>query len=167
MALLFWGLAAGTCYVIFRHLASGIPWSDVAAVVTDRAGEREAGNSAAGLASRDDMPPVAQVSAGPGGSTGTPAAREESIWGEPDANGYSVLSARGSSAPRGVVKGSRVRLRAEPNTASKILGHFDDGRVCEVTRRYWSGREKYHWFMVISGQDSGWMYGEYLKMTED
>jgi hypothetical protein len=63
--------------------------------------------------------------------------------------------------------GNRVRLREAPNTKANILGHFDRRQELEVMERYFSGNEKHPWFKVSSGDNSGWMYGEFLRMTED
>jgi hypothetical protein len=164
--LIFWGSVLGLCYLVFANLAKDIPWSSVEAVVRGR--KNDAGTVAPGGV--ENLPPIAPDE--------PPADEEETIpagppeWGERDANGYSVLVTSGGGAHdglsmRGTVKGNRVRLRAEPNTQSQILGHFETGNEIAVTERYWSGREKFHWFKVASADNSGWMYGEYLRVTED
>jgi hypothetical protein len=67
----------------------------------------------------------------------------------------------------GEVNADRVRMRDAPNTKGRILGQFDKGHEFSVTGRYSSGNEKYPWFGVISGDVSGWMYGQYLRLAED
>jgi hypothetical protein len=175
-ALVFWGAVIGVCYAVFGYLTRDIPWPDVMAVVTGRSIDTEEGRGAAVSASDDasgsaDMPPIAPDASGDAAIEGVLAPEVKPAWGEPDENGYSALEAQGSGAEnlafRGVVKGKRVRLREEPNVKSQILGHADAGQEFTVTRRYWSGQEKYHWFRVNSGSDSGWMYGEYLRVIED
>jgi len=95
-------------------------------------------------------------------------------WGEQDANGYSVLilpeqgeAGRAGVSMRGVVRGNGVNLRAEPNTGSERLGQFNSGKEFDVTRRYWSGSEENFWYEVGSGDDNGWMYGQFLRVEEE
>ncbi|MDR3322242.1 MAG: SH3 domain-containing protein, partial [Synergistaceae bacterium] len=177
-ALLFWGILIGGCYAAFRYFAADIPWSDVLAVVTGRRLDTDDETAldvipvdGSDLNSDDvgeaAMPPIApeDVSsdvipdAGP-----IPDARP--VWGATDSSGYSFLSPEGVFLP-GAVNAGRVRLREEPNTKARILGQFDRGSEFGITGRYSSKNEKNPWFRVSSGDIYGWMYGEYLLVTED
>jgi hypothetical protein len=173
--VIFWGAVIGVCYALFSYLAKDVPWADVAAVVTGRrrggAGDpapTEAGVFDENVSGDALLPPIvperADVPPAP-----PPDAKPE--WGEPDSNGYSELAAPGGSPGlffmKAAVRGTRVNLRSEPNTRSSVVGRFAGGHEFVTSRRYWSGQEKFHWYRVESDAGSGWMYGEYLRVTED
>jgi hypothetical protein len=96
------------------------------------------------------------------------------VWADADANGYGKLvpsdqSSTDTEIPslKGMVLGDRVRLRAAPNTNSKILNHYNKGVSLDVLQRYSSGQEQYYWFNVgISGR-TGWMYGEFVGIPDE
>ena len=179
-ALMFWGIVIGAFYGVYKFLGNGIPWSEVMALVASKEEPRTVGmpvtESAGGIS--ESMPPIVPETSGSGDLPVTPEPiRAEPLqpskpeWGAQDANGYSVLILPGQEGAgvsrKGAVRGNRVRLRAEPNTRSQILGQFDSGKEFDVTGRYWSGNERYFWYGVSSGGDSGWMYGEYIRMEEE
>jgi hypothetical protein len=175
--VLFWGIVVGICYALFGYLAKDVPWADVAAVVTGRRrdaanapAEAETGVSDEHISVDAHLPPIIPeppVEASPG----LPPPDVKPEWGEPDSNGYSELTAPGVEPGgflmKAVVRGTRVNLRSEPNTRSTVVGRFAGGHEFMTERRYWSGREKFHWYRVESDAGSGWMYGEYLRVTED
>jgi uncharacterized protein YgiM (DUF1202 family) len=105
----------------------------------------------------EPLPPVEPL-----GTPETPAALS---WSPPDARGYSdPVSPSGDPVPAisGTVQGDRVRLRSEPNTASRIIRHFNKGAKVEITRRYAAASEEYPWYQIKAGGRSGWMYGQYV-----
>ena len=193
-ALVFWSVAIGSLYALYNFLGRDIPWSDVVALVTgseSRTGGAhvtESGYARYGglppivpeTGNYDGFPPIVPETSGSGGLTNTPHTPEEPVpslrpeWGSQDANGYSVLTLPGQDGAgrdggslRGVVNGGRVRLRAEPNTESEVLGQFDSGKEFEVTRRFRAAGAGIYWYRVSSGADEGWMYGEYLRIAEE
>jgi uncharacterized protein YraI len=94
-------------------------------------------------------------------------------WSAPDSNGYSDLDVRGSSgliefgATLPVeVTGDSVRVRSAPNTDADILTHLSKGTVLGASRRYSSAQDRFHWFNVETGGNAGWVYGEYLNITQ-
>ena len=116
-ALLFWGMAIGAIYAVYRFLGSGIPWSDVAAVVAGtepRTGEvplmdtdvhsEELPPIVPETSDSGDLPPIVPETENLGGLPDSPdpiptePIQAEPIpppkpeWGEQDANGYSVLT---------------------------------------------------------------------------
>jgi len=203
-ALVFWGVAMGALYGVYKFLGSGIPWSDVMAMVTGS--ERQTGGIPLTDVHIEELPPIvpetsdsdvlppivpeasapdvlppivpetedSNVSAQPESIQAEPVPPPKPEWGEQDANGYSVLilpeqgeAGRAGVSMRGVVRGNGVNLRAEPNTGSERLGQFNSGKEFDVTRRYWSGSEENFWYEVGSGDDNGWMYGQFLRVEEE
>jgi predicted RNA-binding Zn-ribbon protein involved in translation (DUF1610 family) len=108
-----------------------------------------------------------------GASPGTVSQAEEVeyVWSSQDADGYSSPVATDRFFTSGVtlsllgtVSGDRVRMRAEPNTKSRIKLQFDNGVSLDVTRRYSSGRERHYWVEASLDGETGWVYGEFLKV---
>jgi ribosomal protein S27AE len=184
-ALVFWGVVIGALFAVYKFLGSDIPWSEVIAVVAGS--EPQTGNVSLTVTEEtggysEDLLPIAP---GTPDSDNLPAPQEFIIqegqvpqpkpeWGTQDASGYSVLVLPGQDSVegadislRGVVRGANVNLRAEPNTRSRRLGQFSSGKEFDVTRRFWSGRERFFWYGVSSGEDNGWMFGEYLRIEEE
>ena len=201
-ALVFWGVVVGALYAVYKFLGSGIPWSDVVAMVTGSEQQTREIPLTVGAEVRieelppivpealdsdnlspivleasdsDNLPPIVpEVSDSDVPVQAEPVPPPKPEWGEQDANGYSVLTLPGQDnagradvSMRGMVTGNGVNLRAEPNTRSERLGQFNSGKEFDVTGRYWSGREEHYWFGVSSGDDAGWMYGQYLRMEEE
>ena len=185
-ALVFWGVTAGALYGIYKFFGSGIPWFEVMALVTGttpQTGEVTLADAAG--EPFVELPPIVPETADSADSPAPDPIREESVqagpvppprpeWGEQDVNGYSVLilpeqnEAGGANVSlRGVVSGNRVNLRAEPNTSSQVLGQLSAGNEVAVSRRYRSGSEEYFWYEVNSGDNDGWMYGQYLRVEEE
>ena len=73
--------------------------------------------------------------------------------------------AEGAENPRrGIVMGDSVRMRVEPNTGAAIIRQFDKNTVVDVLdSRSMSGQ--YPWYQVRHAGDTGWMYGEFLKVA--
>jgi hypothetical protein len=186
-AMVFWGILIGGCYAAYRFFARDVRWSEVWAVVT---GYRlDSGVESNLPVEGDEFPdsgnrliePLPPIAPEPASQDATPdigpVPEARPAWSGPDSGGYSVIAIQGEAGTEdlassgmsfiGVVSGSRVRLREEPNTKSRILGQFDRGKELDVTGRYSSGSENYPWFQVSSGDVSGWMYGEYLRVSED
>ncbi|MDR1509139.1 MAG: SH3 domain-containing protein [Synergistaceae bacterium] len=95
----------------------------------------------------------------------------EYVWAVQDASGYSTLAAAdrfftSAQIPSaiGAVSGDRVRLRSNHSLKGRIVGQFDNGASFDVVRRYSSGNEKFCWYEVRSGDVTGWIYGEFLKI---
>ncbi|MCL2684589.1 MAG: zinc-ribbon domain-containing protein [Synergistaceae bacterium] len=179
-AVAFWGIVAGALYSVYKFLGSDIPWSDVIAMVTSTRPKNVPLPENADRRS-EELPPIVPETPGSGNPRpqavpirGEPAAPGKPEWGTQDVNGYSILvlpgqedTERADVSLRGVVTTNRVRLRSEPNTRSQIRGQFDSGKEFDVTGRYWSGSERFFWYGVSSGEDNGWMYGEYLRIVEE
>ena len=186
MALLFWGVVIGAFYAVYKILGSDIPWPEVIAVVTGTEPQKSEislditlTDDTNGLT--EDLPPIVpETLDSDDQSSLSESIRAEPVpppkpeWGEQDSNGYSSLilpgqdgAERADISPKGIVRGNRVRLRSEPNTRSQILGQFESGVEFEITERYWSGRERFFWYRVSSGENKGWMYGEYLRIEEE
>jgi hypothetical protein len=187
-AIAFWGILIGGCYAAYRFFASDVRWSDVWAVVTGHRPNSDVesnlssieGEILSGSENRliEPLPPIVPETASQDAMPDIgPVQDARLVWSGPDSRGYSVIALQGEAgledlAPSGmsfagVVSGSRVRLREEPNTKSRILGQFGRGQNLDVTGRYSSRGENYPWFQVSSGDVSGWMYGEYLRVSED
>jgi RNA polymerase subunit RPABC4/transcription elongation factor Spt4 len=112
----------------------------------------------------DTMEPLTRIDTGP----------IRYVWSLDDPRGYSRLEPSDPSrapsanpALQGSVTGDRVRLRSEPNTTSSVLNHYSKGAKVEVIQRYTSGSEKFPWYNIRAGERVGWMYGEYVKITEN
>jgi hypothetical protein len=176
IAILFWGSVLGGCYAVYRHFWSDIPWSDVAAVVTEQVQDTDDGSSLD--ESRAGFPPIAPETASPDTSySGAPQSREPApaklAWGTQGEDGIRVLvlsdgtPASDSSSLSGSVTGSRVRLRADPSTRANILGVLERGDGVGVMRSFSSGREEFVWYNVRSEKGNGWIYGEYIRVIED
>ena len=182
-ALMFWGVVIGAFYAVYRFLGNGIPWSDVMAFVTSKQEPRTSGIPVTeGMDEySESLPPIVPEMPDSGSLPVTPEpVQAEPLqplkpeWGTQDVSGFSVLilpgqdgAGRADISLKGMVRGNRVRLRSEPNTRSQILGQFDSGKEFDVTGRYRSGNERFFWYGVSSGEDKGWMYGEYLRIEEE
>ena len=187
-ALLFWGVVAGAFYTVYRFLGRDILWSEVFAVVAGSGRQRQTADVAPippteeAYVRSEVLPPIVPETTDRGDPPIVPEpVQAEQVpqrgpeWGEQDANGYSAVTLPGRNNPeqggvssmRGTVTGNRVNLRSEPNTRSQVRGQFTSGREVEITRRYWSGDERFFWYEVNSRGDSGWMYGEYLRIAEE
>jgi hypothetical protein len=187
-AIAFWGILIGGCYGAYRFFASDVRWSEVWAVVTGYRSDSDVESDLFPIVGEilsgsedlllESLPPIVPEPASRDAAPDVgPAQDSRPVWSGPDSRGYSVIALRGEAgsedlAPSGVsfvgvVSGSRVRLREEPSTKSRILGQFDRGQNLDVTGRYSSRSENYPWFRVSSGDVSGWMYGEYLRVSED
>jgi hypothetical protein len=177
---LFWSLAGFVFYTAYKTFWDDIPWNEVVAVVTGRRSVPSDARSEGPILGRtEDLPPIAPVgeshqNAQSGGDAymGDAAVSDERIiWTESDSTGHSRLVAirEGGAVPAslpGSVTGTRIRLRAAPNSNSKILGQLNRGDIIEVIGRSSSGRGKFHWYNVNYGDLSGWIYGEYLRVEE-
>jgi hypothetical protein len=119
-------------------------------------------------------PDLAQASPDLPGATPEAVSQAEEVeyvWSTQDADGYSspvatdrFFSSGVTLSLLGTVSGDRVRMRAEPNTKSRIKLQFDNGVSLDVTRRYSSGRERHYWFEASLDGETGWVYGEFLKV---
>jgi hypothetical protein len=176
LAVLFWGSLFGACYAAYRYLGSDIPWGEVAAVVTEQ--RKDADDGLLRDKSRTEFPPIApetvsadtSFSYAPQNRKLTPV---KLAWGAQNKNGISVLvlpdgaPASDLSSLSGSVTGSRVRLRAEPSTRSRILGALERGEGVGIMRRFSSGKEEFSWYNVRTEKGSGWIYGEFVRVIED
>jgi hypothetical protein len=176
---IFWSLLGFGFYTAYKTFWNDIPWNEVMAVVTGRRADTADDYSEGPASDRtEDLPPIAPAvegqdaqSSGDVRAGGAPAAEERAVWTERDSAGRSRLVIIGEGGERpaslpGSVTGTRIRVRAEPNSNSKILGVLSRGDILEVIGRYSSGRGKFHWYNVNHGDLSGWMYGEYVRVEE-
>jgi len=65
---------------------------------------------------------------------------------------------------RGVVLGDRLRMRTDPNTSATIIRQLDKDTMLEVLDSYKAAHEGYPWYKVRYAGDTGWVYGEFLKV---
>jgi RNA polymerase subunit RPABC4/transcription elongation factor Spt4 len=180
---LFWCLVGFGFYTAYKTFWSDIPWKEVIAVVTGRKpGLPDKNSSGAAIERTGVLPPIApgetthqnvqsSGNADVGGFVAPPVTEGRVSWTERDNTGHSrpVIIGEGGARPAslpGSVTGSRIRLRAGPNSGSEILGSLGKGTVVEVVGRYSSGKGKFYWYNVNSGDLSGWMYGEYLSVEK-
>jgi hypothetical protein len=112
----------------------------------------------------DTMEPATQIDTG----------SIKHVWSPDDPRGYSRLvpsdpsrTPSGNPTLQGSVTGDRVRLRSEPNTTSPVLNHYNKGAKVEIIQRFTSGSEKFPWYNIRAGERVGWLYGEYVAVTED
>ncbi|MDR1944116.1 MAG: zinc ribbon domain-containing protein [Synergistaceae bacterium] len=166
IAFLIFGCAGAIAYRSFRandDLPVNQP-NDSSTPVVDNRNTSDDGSfvSISNPQSAGDSPPEASAAqSGPRYSW--------SSWSE---SGYSrIVPANPSDVspvpgnPKGTVLGDRVRLRAEPNTNSKIILHFNRNDSIEVLQRYSSVSEDYYWFNVSGKGKTGWMYGQYVSIA--
>ena len=59
----------------------------------------------------------------------------------------------------GAIQGTTVRLRAEPNTSSQILGTYDTGTQMNIT-----GVAESSWYKVSYNGGSGWVSSRYCTL---
>ena len=172
---LFWCLAGFAFYAAYETFWDDIPWNEVMAVVTGRRSDPADSYFESPVPEQtEDMPPIAPVDEPPDARSDDASAvadEDRVVWTESDSAGRSRLVIIGEDGPRpaslpGSVTGTRIRVRAEPNANSKILGVLGRGEIIEVIGRSSSGRGKFHWYNVNHGDLSGWMYGEYVRVEE-
>jgi hypothetical protein len=174
VTLIFLAAIGGVAFAANRYLLDDIPWSDVAAVITGHRSKPAKSDFSV------SPPPIADtegdaVSDTPDASPDVVSVADvKPVWSQEDENGYSVLTAPGLSAEfggtlslTGKVNADKVRLRETPDTKSRILGRFDRGDELDVIGRYVSRSEKYPWFRVARDGQDGWMYGQFLRVTEE
>ena len=65
---------------------------------------------------------------------------------------------------QGTITGSRVRVRAEPNTKAEILTNFNKGTEVLVTTIHKTPQEEYPWYRTSYEGETGWVYGEFLRL---
>ena len=66
------------------------------------------------------------------------------------------------------ITGDGVRLRAEPNTTSRVIASFSKGARVEVIFRSGTFQtidgDTYYWYFVNAGNMSGYVYGRFITM---
>ena len=83
-----------------------------------------------------------------------------------DLNGNISMYVAGNPVQRGVVLGDRVRMRADSNTSAAIMHQLNKDTTLDVLKSYLAPNEKYPWYQVNYEGDTGWVYGEFLKVIQ-
>ncbi|MDI9388364.1 MAG: SH3 domain-containing protein [Synergistota bacterium] len=71
----------------------------------------------------------------------------------------------GAEPSPGFINATRVNMRSEPSTSSKVIMRFDGGELVEVLEQAKGGSNEAHpWHRVsAAGGEQGWVYGEFLS----
>lgn len=101
--------------------------------------------------------------------TAPPAKKTTPSWSVQDAMGYSQLVSSTSLDPSftGTVLGDRVNVRSEPNTKSGVLMQFNKNAAVIVIGRFCQATSKFYWYQVVTDKGIGWIYGEFLSVSEN